>query len=779
MKKITKILLLLFLTSASVLSFEIIATRISSVIFVNSYAFAILSLAVMGLASGGIYEFYKGGKSKDGEPIGTNFLSPILFHSLSCLLFVVAVVKLEAITSVFLYFGCILLPFFFAGRFYSKAFKEFPSDSYKIYSADLTGAAVGALLPLVFLPGMGPVNGIILVSLVILSIVGFEYFYSTSKAKAYLILGVSITGAIYSGVFAPANFLGEVPIGEFEEKDFYHVYDNPTVRSTIIDSKWSIFGRSDLVRHSNQDIVRHIFIDGAAGSQMYRFGGDVQQVDPTLSSLLLQFTNSIPFLLLEPEQKNNMLVIGPGGGKEILTGLISDIGYITGVEINSDFVNIVREESDYNGGIYTDFPNVNIRVSEGREFVKQTEQKFDLIVMALPSTQQLQSIDSYALSENYLLTVESIRDYLNILTPEGQLIFTVHNNWELSKLILTTIKAFEEQGINRQEALNHLVSLETTYSPTLVIKKQAFSTDQISRYLEFAASLPPQLPQITYTPYNWNNLPVTLSNRILKSLSNNSLEESEIIENEQYNIAPVYDDNPYFYNLNKGIPDSFSNLLKIVVPIILLIIIGPFIRSRKAEKKEDLKTVVRMISFFTCLGAGFMMMEIALFQKLILFLGSPTISLSVLLCSILVGMGLGSIITDRFIRVSGYRRMLYFCIAIIITGAISISVYPMILEQLLNQERFLRAVVTFVLVLPLGFVLGIPFPTSISLLEEHKLESYIPWMYGLNGAMSIFGSIFAVVISMVYGFTTAFLIGLGLYLVIVLLILTNKKKLLI
>ncbi|MEX2410819.1 MAG: hypothetical protein WD607_05500 [Candidatus Paceibacterota bacterium] len=773
MKKLNQVLLVLFFLSVSVLNFEIIATRISSVIFVNSYGFMILSLAIMGLAAGAIYEYYRYKKNTGENEVNSKLFLPVLYHALSCILFILVVTQLEVITTPFIFFIFLFLPFFFAGIFYSLAFTIYSGESYKIYAADLTGAAAGSLMPLVLLSTLGPINGILGVSILILAVVCLLLLMAKSKKLARLVFSIGLLAALLIAMLLPVDFFGKVPIGEFEEKDFHHVYDDPTIQSNIIDSRWSVFGRSDLVEHSNQDIVKHIFIDGAAGSQMYRFGGSVENLGPMLSSMLLQFTNSVPFLLLEPNQKNTMLVIGPGGGREVLTGLVSGIGSITGVEINRDFVEIVKDESDYNGGLYTSFPNVNIQVKEGRQYVKETKRSYDLIVMALPSTQQLQSIESYALSENYLLTVESLVDYLDILTPEGQLIFTVHNDLELKKLITTTIKAFEKRGIDRQQVLNHFIAVEQRYSPTLVISKQPYTQEKINKYLNFAQGLSNQLPAITYAPFNWGNLPRTPGNNLLSSLNNPRLQLDAIVENQRYNIAPVYDDSPYFYNLDKGIPDSFSLLLKIAIVFNLVIILIPYFVAARKETKQNLVKLRKLLLFFISLGAGFIFLELALFQKLILYLGSPTISLSILLCSLLVGMGLGSFSGSRFKSDDSYQRLFYFSVAILVAGVIAIFLYPVILESLLGKDRYIRAFITFLLILPLGFVLGIPFPTSIHILKEHQLDKYIPWMYGVNGAMTILGSVMTVVVSMLYGFTLAFMAGLGFYAIIVIVLFSS------
>lgn len=774
MKKIHQVLLVLFFISVSVLNFEILATRISSVIFVNSFGFIILSLAIMGLAAGAIYEYYRENSTSEVLSEDSNLFRPVLLHCLSIFLFVGAVTQIEAITTPLLFFIFLLFPFVFAGIFYSRVFRIYSEDSFKIYASDLSGAAIGSLMPLLILPTIGPINGILVISLLLIALAASIILIARSrKVVGYILVLGCVLSSLAVSQFS-ADFLGKIPIGEFEEKDIYHVYDDPTIQSTITDSRWSIFGRSDLVEHSHQNIVKHIFIDGAAGSQMYRFGGDISQLDPTLSSLLLQFTNSVPFLLLEPEQKNSMLVIGPGGGREVLTGLISGMGSITGVEINSDFVQIVKDEAAYNGGLYTSFPNVNIQVKEGRQYVKETDRRFDAIVMALPSTQQLQSIESYALSENYLLTVEALSDYLDILTEEGQLIFTVHNDLEMKKLITTAIKAFEERGVDRPEVLNHFLAVEQRFSPTLVISKQPYTQTKVNQYLNFVQGLPNDLPAITYLPYNWGSLPNTQGNALLTSLRDRTRDLASVTEASGYNISPVYDDSPYFYNIEKNIPGTFVTLFTIVIAFVSLIIFVPYFIAGRKERKPTIVRLRKFLFLFLALGAGFMLLELALFQKLILYLGSPTISLSVLLCSILVGMGLGSATSNLFGFRSTYQKIYYYSIAVVIGGGIAILLYPAILELLLGKDIFIRGAVSFLLILPLGYVLGVPFPASIRALKESQLEEYVPWMYGVNGATSILGSVSMVIISMIYGFTAAFIAGLLLYLGIVVLMYMEK-----
>lgn len=734
-------------------------------IFVNDSAFIILSLAILGLGTGGIYSFYK---VESGNDSGIAKIIPTVLALLgfSQLIFILAATNLDIISSQVVFFTLLFFPFFFAGIFFAQVFKSYAEFSYILYAADLLGAALGSVVAIIIINTLGASNSVLLTSsFVFISVISMmtQRLRKITITILYSILFISISLLIING---SKSILAPIPIGEFPEKDFHHVYPNPSVKSKVIDSRWSIHGRADLVEYNHQDMVKQLFVDGAAGSQMLRFGGNSEEISPVLYSLLLQFSTSIPFLFLEEHEKNSMLVIGPGGGKEVLTGILEGVDEITGVELNPDFVDIVKDQREFNGGIYTDFLNVKIFVKEGRHFIKQTKQNFDLIVMALASTEQLQNVDNFAMSENYLLTIEAIYDYLNILTPEGRLIFTVHNNWELLRLIVTTVYAFEKMGINSSEVLNHLVVLEDEYAPTLVIKREAFTEVEIAHQLGIAENIPADFPQISYMPFVSSGMTNTRVNQMLDVLKSDRESLEHYIDNHPYNILPCSDDSPYFYKISKGVPKYFVYLLLGILLLNMALVFIPLVRIRKKMAKTEFRMLRNPLIIFICIGLGFMIVEISLFQKLILFLGSPTISLSILLSSLLAGMGTGSYF-GKFIFLNNTRKRLYFSgLLIVAVGVIFFLIHPFVLDKLLGHSLFIRAFVCVLMILPLAFLLGIPFPSAIQLLRESSLDKYIPWMYGINGAMSVLGSVISAVLSMLLGITWAFYIGLSFYAVV-------------
>ncbi|HOV24714.1 MAG TPA: hypothetical protein PL107_10720, partial [Candidatus Marinimicrobia bacterium] len=426
----------------------------------------------------------------------------------------------------------------------------------------------------------------------------------------------------------------------------------------------------------------------------------------------------------------------------------------------------VKDQSFFNGGIYTGFPNVRILVKEGRHFIKSTNQKYDLIVMALPSTEQLQNIDHLAASENYLLTVEAIQDYLKILTPEGSLIFTVHNRWELIRLIVNTLYAMEDIGISNQEALNHFIILAEDYAPTIVIKKNTYRPDDITVINNIIEQFPPELPHITYRPYHWNQINNTIENQLLRNIRDNRISLQQYIEQDEFDISPVYDDSPYFYKISRGIQRDYLWLLIGVAFFSIILITVPLIKIKKSISKNGMPSLIFPLKIFILIGVGFMIIEVTLFQKFILYMGSPTISLSVLLSSLLIGMGIGSYFGKRIQPENPPKRLKVVSLAIVIVGVFTILFCPYLLNKLLVYSQVLRSIVGFVLLLPCGFLLGIPFPSALELLKLSNQEKYIPWMYGVNGSMSVLGSVLAVILSMVCGYTLTFYIGLSFYFIV-------------
>ncbi|MCG2705534.1 MAG: hypothetical protein L6309_05665, partial [Candidatus Omnitrophica bacterium] len=625
--------------------------------------------------------------------------------------------------------------------------------------------------------------------------------------------------------FADLSFpvLNEVPIAEDPNKDLYGMLSDPDSNMELVESKWSAFGRTDLVAYKDDNAAMHLFIDGAAGTAMYRFDGDLKKAGRLASALTLGFSGGLPFLPLKNYEKDSLLVIGPGGGREILLGLLAGVKDITGVEINPDFVDIVKEYRDYNGGIYMDFENVDIVVNEGRSFVRGSDKKYDIIMITIPLTKTSRSFEGFALTENYLFTVESVGEYLDHLTDEGRMIGVFHHAPETLRFITTLLTALRERGIKHQDAMNCFYVIGKGMNPVVVLKKKPFTYEEMEdnykikqilkgddvyySYMPYerqlkeyadkqtAAVMPsvetsqsppmdhmdhakmghaqaPATPPMDHTKMDHTKMDHTkmghgmdmssdtaFFNMTMADLLKEKPNLNKIIERVRIDISPAKDDKPFFFKHQKGLTAEVLFLLQVVLSVCVLIIVLPAIFMRINIK------IVNSIVLFVLLGAGFMLIEIAFFQKLTLFLGSPTISLAVLLGSLLSGMGAGSFYGKRLFK-DNMKRIKMAALLIFISVIAISFVHKFILNAFLANTVIVKSLIASSFLIPLGFLLGIPFPAAMNLMYENGLGHFIPWMYGINGVASVLGSVGAIAISLTHGFSAGLIIGALCYLAI-------------
>jgi len=292
----------IFVLSAVVICFEVISTRISSVVFVQNYAFIILSLAVLGLGSGGIYSFYKIKSDEDPNKNKKIFSLSIFLSAASLMFFIISIIILS-ITNPYVYFFLLFIPFFFAGIVYAEFFRNYADVGFKIYASDLVGAALGSILSIFIFSLFNAANAVLFLALVLF--ISSVNFLIVEKKKQALLYTVLLLLTIVLTFFGKKDLFGDVPIGNYPEKDFYHTYDDPNIKANVVERRWSIYGRSDLVEYNNQSIVKNLFIDGSAGSQMYKFNGNIANHDKLINKLLLQHSTTIPFLFLNKEEKKD------------------------------------------------------------------------------------------------------------------------------------------------------------------------------------------------------------------------------------------------------------------------------------------------------------------------------------------------------------------------------------------------------------------------------------------------------------------------------------------
>ena len=603
-----------------------------------------------------------------------------------------------------------------------------------------------------------------------------------SSPKKFVLVSSVVVISLFGANMVGSN-LPDIPVGINPDKEIYGPMHESSYQGNIIETRWSAFGRTDLIASDQEPEMMGVFIDGTAGSPMYQFNGDFNNPNPIIEDLKFEFPGYFPFFFLGAEEKDSALIIGPGGGRDIILAQLGGVKNIDAVEVNQEIIEIGRDYAWYNGGIYTDFDNLEVIIGEGRNFLRGQEQSYDIIILSLPVINTSRSPEGYALTENFLLTIDSIDDYLEHLTAEGRLIFVAHDVFEIFRLFSISLASFEERGISNEAAMQHMYTVATPEYPLFVLKKSPFTAaDMQSRY--------DYLQEMRYTPHflylpgftqNAEYLPPEEYSGLHDAVTAISKGEMKFTDFENalkengLNISPVTDNSPFFYNFQVGIPQPISLVLQLSIIIVLIVIlVPPFYRLRKDSKssarvgmsKVFPKNLQTFIVIFSMLGIGFMLAEISLIQRTLLFLGQPVLSLSTLLFSLLAGVGIGSLYTNRFPVHRILKIVVIGCSIVVSMLFIYTFSLPGIFNELVGMNLNMRLLSTAGMLIPLGFFMGFLFPSGIRLLKEKEMENNIPWMWGINGTSSVLGSALAMLIAITIGFKEALLIAAGCYLVV-------------
>ncbi len=559
-----------------------------------------------------------------------------------------------------------------------------------------------------------------------------------------------------------------------------HFIKSPLYDAQILDTKWSHFGRTDLVINKNDNRERTFFIDGTAGSDMYQFNGDFGNISNTaVLELKDDYTGYFPISLLSSDEKRSALIIGPGGGRDILAARLAGVDKITAVEVNPDLIDLAKKYKDYNGGIFNQHDDISVVVDEGRSFLKRANKKFDIILLSIPITKTSRSPEGYALSENFLFTVESMNDYLDHLNENGRIIVVAHHDLEIFKLVFLAIEAFKERGVSPQDALNHIYTTGPPMFQVFVLKKSAISKEE-ARIIHNKAMLEKHYQTdsmfIPYISQHLHRIPMgegmvhqaKMMNEVILSISDGLYNPEDLIKAANFDLKPNRDNNPFFYKMSKGLPEEISILL---IMSLILTVIALLIKPRfRPPRKRILYRRDFLLRFlFLFLGIGFMLIEIPLIQKFTLFLGQPVYSISVLLFSLLTGAGIGSYLSERIRRRDSVVKLVSASLIISVIAILYIWIVPNIFDHFLGATIAVRILISVSLIFPLGLFIGVPFPASLRLIHSLKLTDQVPRMWGINGFGSVFGSVLAISLAIMWGFHTSLIIGAILYFLIFIL----------
>jgi len=800
----------IFFFSTSVLLFELSLMRVFSILQWNYLAFMIISIAFLGYGASGTFlsVFSSILKRAEGKNLYKYLLFFSLLFSLGSLFSILVISKVpfdlyRVITDRYqllylvIYYLAIAIPFFFAGICISLAISKLPEKVNKIYFGDLGGAAVGCISFLV-LANYISLSHLLIIPPLLSFLASFLFSLKLkNKSSAIYIVGIFIFIILFGGAESFYSF----PVNPYKSLFTLLRYPN----SRIMDRQENSFARLEVVESEGVKYAPGLSLnfsgeipeqlgmvtDGDGLSVITRLEGEYDLEGLKKIKFSDYISSALGFhLVRETENQEKILIIGPGGGLDVLGGIYNEAGEIWGIEMNPDVKILMQNNyADYSGNIYNR-KGIKILTGEGRSVLKGLAQKFDLIQISLIGSSNTASGGFYSISENYLYTVEGFIDFWQHLSEGGKLSIT---RWlkfpprEIVRLCSISLEALSRMGIEKPE--NHLALIRSWGTSTLILSKEEIGEEEIRIIKDFCDKRnfdTVYFPGIREEDANINHvLKESYYYQEIEQLVN-SFKEGELkdfYDSYFFNVSAVTDNQPYFFYTLKwrNIPMiikstanwqpliEWGNLIifatfvqGIIFSIIFIFL--PLILKRFPVTKKGVK--IPFLLYFASLGLGYMLLEISFIQKFILYLTNPSYSTSIIIFSFLFFSGLGSFYSKKIERnyIESLKIIILSLCAILLSYQI---VLPYVFNITLKYSLLVRIFITVGLIFPLGFLMGMPFPLGIRLvssIDQGKGKGLIPWLWATNSFCSIIASVSAVIIALFFGFKVVAYLAVFIYL---------------
>jgi spermidine synthase len=760
------------LTSATLLMTELALTRIFSVIMYYHFAFLAISIALFGLSASGVFAFTLR-KTLDRVDTDTLLALESVVYAVSTLVALFFLVRLRIgltysprnLILMLTIYALAALPFFTGGMVVTLAISRFSSHVNAVYASDLIGAAAGCLVLIPLLNSVGA-PGVILTAAALALTAGVLFSPATLRlrvgAMAVVVIGVALGGQL-SGA---AGF----DIGDAKG----HVGDR------ALFTKWNSFSRIGVYErtHDNWSLsqtytgplprTRYMDIDAAASTPILELAPDLSN-----AQFLRYELTAVAYRLKQPGFC--ALVIGPGGGRDLVSALVFGAGRVDGVEVNPIIADDVmrREFAQFSGGIYS-HPRVHVVVDDGRSFVRGATRHYDIIQASLVDTWAATAAGAYTLTENTLYTVEAFNDYIDHLTDDGVLTMT---RWVMDGLRLVSLAqdAGEARGWN---VARHLAIVQSDRVQTFMLKKSEFTPQEIATLraaahdLEFNVIYAPTFAgePTPALPIDWVDGMATADYPKLIRAT----DRRDFYASYKQDIRPTTDDRPFFFHTTKlhdqfhvafGREMLFGNglsalmtLIGISAALVAIFVIGPLALTGG----PDVRGWSAWLIYFGALGAGFMLIEVSVLQRFVLLLGHPVYSLTVTLFSLLLGTGIGAAWSRRLRDETLARSATVALVAIAVLGLAITGVITPLVTWAIPFSRAIRIAIAVATLVPIGVLLGVPMPAGIRLLSV-RAPQMLTWAWGINGALSVVGATLAIFIAMNWGFAVTLMIASATY----------------
>ncbi|MEZ5964008.1 MAG: hypothetical protein R3F56_09210 [Planctomycetota bacterium] len=786
-----------FLLCGATLALEVVLTRVLALTMWHHFTYVVIGVALLGFGAAGTWITVRTAgrprrENADGLVASYTFAAavatPLCYLMMTRVFFDPQKITSEPLNliSLLLIYGIIALPFFCAGLAICAAISSYRSHVGSVYFADLLGAGCGALaVPLCLEPLGGP--GLIFALGMLFGVAAACFWLSQTIGAASALAAVRALAAL--GLVALVGWWA-LPVARTDafdpglapSKEMAPLQQHKMLEVT----RWSPLARIDVSQEGTivpmmggvfrqgtpAHPLRMIFQDGAAPTMFIKD-------EPGQMDFLLHSTTGVGFPILRTRgiTAPEVLAVGVGGGVDLQIALAHGAKHVTGAEINAVTLDLLRNRfADYVGGLPND-PRVELVHAEGRHFARDAkahDRRFDLIQLSGVDTYTALSSGAYALSESYLYTQEAVHDFLAALSEDGVVSYSrfvfPEQPRETLRLAATAAAALEQEG--HGGAFRHLFVLYGDQGPfhwaTLLIGRKPFAAAELAAARAFCAD---NGFKVLFDPE------VPAASAFDDCLRREPAQRAEFFAKHPYEVRPALDERPFFFNFFKWSSlwkkgeygghtyrDSYPvGLLLLLVAMAQTVLLGAiFILRPLAGVERGLRdrTTVAALVYFSALGVGFIALEIALMQKLVLFLGHPTYAMTLVLPAMLVAAGLGALTVRPTTQPRPRLRLLAVAAPVLIVASWWVVTYG--LDGFLAASFEVRATLVVATLTPVAFVLGMAFPTAIRLIDSQRPE-LVPWAWAVNGFTSVLGSTGAVVLAMQTSFSTVILSVAAVY----------------
>ena len=779
--------------------------RALSIVQWHHFAYMIISLALLGYgASGTFIALFK--RQLEARFESAFAASALLFSVSMVLCFALGQrVPFNALEIVwdsrqFLYLACVYLvffvPFFFAAACIGLAFTFRHRSISRIYFFDLLGASVGAILIIGLLFVLMPQNALLV--LMMLPLIASLLMGIPSSARMPLMLAQVVwLTLLVSGVpqkqldLRISDYKGLSQALQVIDSRVLTISSSPLGLITVVENPTVPVRHAPGLSFGTRYIPPQqlsVFTDADSMSAITRFDGNLEAL-----GFLGDVTAALPYALLEEPE---VLVLGAGGGSDVLLALYHGAKRIDAVELNPQMTKLVRDTyAEFAGFIYND-ARVTLHTKEARGFVAQSDAQYDLIQIGLLDSFGASGAGVQSLNESYIYTLEAIGKYLEHTTPDGMLAITrwlEHPPRDSLKLIATAISALRTNGVN--EPGKQLAVIRSWNTSTLLIKNGTFTLDDIASIKRFARSRSFDTAWFTGIQASDANRFNLLDRPYLYEGTTALLgvRAAEYIERYKFYIDPATDNQPYYFHFFKwatlpevmalrkvggagliewGYLILIATLLQATIAGLVMILLPLSL----AQRNWPSGTAQRMGTYFLLLGFAFLFIEMAFIQKFILFLSHPLYSVAVVLSGFLLFAGIGSAWSEKLSSIlagTGRSSVAIAVCGIALLALVYVFLLPLVFQKFIGYPDAVKILMSITLIAPLAVAMGMPFPLGLKQVAI-TAPDFVPWAWGINGFASVASAVLATLLAIEFGFNVVIVLALVLYAIAALLFSTNR-----